>query len=257
MVLVVSFISFLLFVLIAYITKDICFHSKNTDSELQVYSASQFNNWKYISNMHNYGKGKTFLKDVSILMLVLFQKIFKDNISFFPVVTTVNFANSISIVLIYLNLNIFFGHEICLIITLTYIFSLWNYIVILTGGYQIVSQMFFLLAVYFINVNYITNLKLLNYNLFISGIFLCLMIFSSSSSHKYFPIYFCSIIFGMFVIKQHKEFKNILFYNYEIKNKVIIYFILLSIAANYILIKIKSFWKKVLVNYSNKKILIQ
>src|SRR3989344_8699302 len=75
-----------------------------SDSENLVVAAAKSNEWKWLSDMHTKTAvgTSTFMRDVSVLLLIPFQKIFRDKVSTFPIVAAFSFANIVSVLLIYL-----------------------------------------------------------------------------------------------------------------------------------------------------------
>src|SRR3989338_4915636 len=65
-------------------TRGILYATPDTDNELMVYAAAQSHKWRWPSDVHKYGAGKTRMKDVSILLLAIFQKITGDKESNYP-----------------------------------------------------------------------------------------------------------------------------------------------------------------------------
>ena len=112
---------------------------------------------------------KARMKDISIILIIPFQIFFKDKISFFPLAMVSNFAHSISAIFLYLIIKKIFGSDIAILIFFIYLFSIWSFMIILDGGFQIVGQMFFLISIFFL----INNYSIIS--LLLSGFFFTLM----------------------------------------------------------------------------------
>ncbi|OGM96106.1 MAG: hypothetical protein A3B86_02120 [Candidatus Yanofskybacteria bacterium RIFCSPHIGHO2_02_FULL_38_22b] len=161
-------------------TRGILYATPDTDNEIMAHTAAQSYKWSWLSDMHKYGM-KTSMKDMSIILIVLFQRIMRDNESDHPYTVLGGVSISISSVLIYLIGANYWGSNVGLFISLLYLFSFWPWQIALYGGHANIAGIFFLLAIYFVQ-NSTFNFSVIY--LALAGISLCCMMFSSGSSGK-------------------------------------------------------------------------
>lgn len=180
-------------------TRGIFYHTPNTDNELMAYAAAQSHKWKWPSDVHKYSAStrKVSMKEWTVILLSVFQKILRDKTTDWPYVTMTGTAVSASTILIYLIAANYFNPTVGLIVSSLYIVSFWPWQVSLYGGHSNIANLFFLLAIYSIQVafNYTTYQPVL---LATGGAFLGLCLFSSPSSHKYFPAIFAALFFNTY-----------------------------------------------------------
>src|SRR3989344_7513842 len=79
-----------------WLTRKISFMSVDTDDEYQVRAAAQSHKWRWLSDMHQSGTIKTNTKDGMILLLVLFQKLFRDKSGERPLMALYGFCVAMS-----------------------------------------------------------------------------------------------------------------------------------------------------------------
>jgi hypothetical protein len=169
-------------------TQGITFIGANSDNEKQARAASFIGQWRWPSDMHKYGGGKTRTKDVFVLGLVVLRRLLGDNAGGDPTVRLCILVNSISAVLIFLVAKTYWDIATGLLVFALFITSFWPYLVVLFGGHICVAQMFFLASVYLMQL---AELRLWPSDLvsyFVSGLAIGLMMFSSASSRKYLPL---------------------------------------------------------------------
>ena len=67
-------------VLFSIATRNIQYHTPGTDNEIMAHTAAQSYKWHWLSDLHKYTVSpfKTGMKDVSIILISVFQKILKD-----------------------------------------------------------------------------------------------------------------------------------------------------------------------------------
>ena len=70
---------------------------KLTDAGKQIESINNFNKWKFISSMHDFSSGKTRMKDMGVLFVLLVSLIFPKFYSFKKLTSAILFANFLSI----------------------------------------------------------------------------------------------------------------------------------------------------------------
>ena len=158
----------------------------STDAGKQIESINNFSKWKYISSMHDFSKGKSRMKDMGVLFVLLVSLVFPKFYSFKKLTSSILLANFLSSILIFMLFVELFDYQIAFICSILYLFSIWPYMIILHGGYHIVAQLFSLLTIYFLVKEDIYL------NFFLAGFFMSCAMYSSASSRKYlFLIYTC------------------------------------------------------------------
>ena len=170
--------------------------SNETDDEYQVRAAAQSHKWKWLSDMHRCGTIKTNTKDGMILLLVLFQKLFRDKSGERPLMALYGFCVAMSGLLIFFIGSNYWGTFIGFWLMLLYLLSAWPWQTALYGGHIGVATMFFLATVLTIQ-----QLPLGMPNFFIVmavGVLFCLTLFSSGSSIKYMPLFFIALFASKF-----------------------------------------------------------
>ena len=175
------------------ITRGIFYHTPNTDNEIMTYAAAQSHKWQWLSDIHKYGM-KTYMKDMSIILIAILQRIMRDKKSDHPYTTIGGLAISISAVLTYLIGTNYWGSTIGLLVALLYLFSFWPWQTALYGGHANIASMFFLLAVYFVQSS---NINFPIY-LFLAGISVCCMMFSSGSAPKLLGPFWISLFYTQY-----------------------------------------------------------
>lgn len=185
-------------VLFTLSVRKILFHTPNTDNELMAYSAAQSYKWRKPSDVHKYGLGKTAMKDTTVILIALFQRIFRDKKTDFPYTSMTGISVSVSTILIYLITTNYFNSQIGLFASALYIISFWPWQVALYGGHANIANLFFLLSIFTIQlpaqgVNQVLPL-------FSAGIFICLSLFSSPSAHKYIVPFWIAVSYTRYEI---------------------------------------------------------
>ncbi len=185
-----------IFIVIAYYSKNITIDGLASDASKQINGAAHFRDWKgWPSGMHNFTGGKARMKDVGVLLLAIMQWLLKDKKGFYPVVMVSNFAHSVSSILIFLVAANYWNEQTASILYILYVFSVWPYMIVLHGGLQTVSQMFFLLSIYALQQTSI-SIGISDFIWYgISGVFFMLMNFSSASGRKYILVVFSALIY--------------------------------------------------------------
>lgn len=152
--------------------------------------------WKWPSGMHNFAQGKANMKDMGILLLVVMQRVFHDKTTFYPVAAGSALAHSITVLLIFLVANEYWGAGVGLLMAALYASSLWPYMIILQGALQGLALMFLLLAVMFLQLGDAREFSLSVGWVAASGVAFAAMMFSSASSRKFIPLYLAAFIFS-------------------------------------------------------------
>ena len=131
-------------------TRGMYYASPDTDNELMAYAAAQSHKWRWLSDVYKYciSKRKVAMKEWTIILLSIFQKIFRDKTTDRPYAVMTGLAVSICTVLIYLIGANYFNTTTGLIVALFYIISFWPWQVSLYGGHANMANLFFLLSVY-------------------------------------------------------------------------------------------------------------
>lgn len=182
--------------------KGILYHTPDTDNELMAHAAAQSHNWRWPSDLHKYGAGKTRMKDVSILLLAIFQKITGDKESDYTYTAMTGISVSICGILIYLITANYFSPTIGLFAGLLYLCSFWPWQVSLYGGHANIGNLFFLLSIFALQWPMIGAVSgTLSFG--IAGALFCFSLFSSSSSYKYFASFFIAASYTRFILLEH------------------------------------------------------
>src|SRR3989338_7356714 len=180
-------------------TKGIFYASPDTDNGLMAYAAAQSHKWRWLSDVHKYSAStrKVTMKEWTIILLSLFQKIFRDKTTDRPYTVMSGLAVSISTILIYLIASNYFDPATGFIIAILYVISFWPWQISLYGGHVNMANLFFLLSVYSIQMS---SDAILSPFILISfgGAFLGFCLFCSPSSHKYFLAVFAALFFNSY-----------------------------------------------------------
>lgn len=180
-------------------TRGIYYATPDTDNELMAYAAAQSHRWKWFSDVHKYSAStrKVSMKEWTVILLSVFQKILRDKKTDWPYVTMTGTAVSVSAILIYFIAAGYFNPTVGLIVSILYIISFWPWQVSLQGGHANIANLFFLFSVYSIQ----TAFNSLPFQFILTaagGAFLGLCLFSSPSSHKYFIAVFAALFFAQY-----------------------------------------------------------
>lgn len=175
-------------------TKGIYYHTPDTDNELMAYAAAQSHQWQWFSDLHKMGLGKTGMKDVTVILISVFQKIFHDKTGDHPYTALAGIVNAFSSFLIYLIALEYWGPAVALFLSLLYLFSLWNWQIALYGGHANVATMLFLLSVLFIQQTNNNSMGSAIW-LILAGVIFCFAQFASASTIKYTPLFFAAVFF--------------------------------------------------------------
>ena len=213
-------------------TRGILYHTPDTDNELMAYAAAQSSKWRWPSDVHKYGAGKTRMKDVSILLLAIFQKITRDKESDYTYTVMAGISVSICGILIYVIIANYFGPIIGLFAGLLYLCSFWPWQVSLYGGHVNIANLFFLLSIYALQWPIITaGSEMLSFA--IAGGLFCFSLFSSSSSYKYFASFLVAASYTRFILLEQADIP-IHLYSYLPTPVTNIFTVFLPLAATFI-----------------------
>ena len=133
------------------------------------------------------------MKDVTVIFLVLFQKILKDKESLFPITALHGFCVAVSAVLIYLIAQSYWNPDVGFILSIIFLGSFWPWQISLFVGHVHTATMFFLAAV--CSLIYLTFGY---YSIVTAGVLTGLLLFSSSSSFKYILPVGAALLFGRY-----------------------------------------------------------
>ncbi|MDP3696774.1 MAG: hypothetical protein Q8R55_01955 [Candidatus Taylorbacteria bacterium] len=180
-------------------TRGILYATPDTDNALMVHAAAQSHKWRWLSDVHKHSVSsiKVAMKEWTIILLSIFQKIFRDKTTNWPYTAMTGLAVSTCTVLIYLIASNYFNPTTGFIVAILYIVSFWPWQISLYGGHVNVANLFFLLSIYSIQISSETAFSPLIAITF-GGAFLGFCLFSSPSSHKYFLAVFATLFFNSY-----------------------------------------------------------
>lgn len=207
--------------------------------------ASQSSSWRWLSDVQKPEFLGMYMKGVTIWLLALFQKIFRDKKSMVPLVALWATANLISTILIFLIASNYFNPLIGFILGLFFITSFWPWQTALTMGHINIATAIFLAGVY-------SSTQIINPAgiispiwLIIAGIFFACLFFSSSSAIKYFPFAFVSLIFAKYrPTFEHEGVSEAIRTVFVLRNETLFTYIIVPIALVLLIIvgKLSSKW---------------
>lgn len=184
-----------------WITRKIQFaFPEGEDGSTMVSVAAQSSLLRWPSHVQRPENLGMYMKGMTILLLVLFQKIFRDKKSMVPLVALWGTANAISAILIFLIGANYFNPLIGFILGLLFITSFWPWQTALTMGHINIATTVFLTGVY-ATTHIVTGAG--NASplwLALAGALFACLFFSSSSAIKYFPLAFASLLFAKYRI---------------------------------------------------------
>ena len=184
-----------------WITRKILFAFPEGEDGLTIVSvAAQSSLLRWPSHVQRPENLGMYMKGMTILLLVLFQKIFRDKKSVVPLVALWGTANAISAVLIFLIGTSYFNPLIGLIVSLLFITSFWPWQTALTMGHINIATTVFLAGVYSTTHIVTETGNASPFWLILAGAFFACLFFSSSSAIKYFPLAFVSLLFTKYRI---------------------------------------------------------
>jgi len=178
-------------------TRNIQYHGPNTDNEIMAHAAAQSYQWRWLSDIHRFTVSpfKTAMRDVSVILISVFQKILKDKETDHPYVTLGGTTVAMSSVLIFLIGSNYWNSTVGLFLGLFLLLSFWLWEVSLNGSHNNVTTMLSLLSIYFIQQ--VNTGNLMSPFLWLSAVggILCLTQFSSASALKYMPLFWGAIVY--------------------------------------------------------------
>lgn len=218
-----------------------------SDSENLVASAAKSNEWRWLSDMHTKTPvgSSASMRDTSILLLVPFQRIFRDKVSTFPIVASFSFANIVSVLFIYLISTSYWGPNVALFISLLYLVSFWPWQMSLSVAHLNVGTMFFFMAVYLATQSVEASYLARNFWILASGASFALMLYASSSSPRYIVPFFLAIFFA-----KHQTLTSALglsaFYKTILNNDALLSSLVLTGIVAVFLVLLKLTYKKII-----------
>ncbi len=218
------------------------------DNDYLLRATAKSNEWRWPSDMHikTYTGTSTSQRDTTVLLLVLFQKIFRDKLSEFPIVALWSFTHTTSVFLIYLIGSYYWGPAIALYISFLYSASFWMWQMSLFVGHLNVATMFFLFAVYCTTFTISAEPHIVYLWLFASGFSFCCMLFASSSAGRYITLFFVAVFFA-----RHQAISNQInigsFYQTIIQNNTLGISLIFTIIFLIFLIFLIIFYKKIIM----------
>lgn len=232
-----------------WLTRNIRFMSIGTDDEQQVRAAAQNYKWRWPSDMHRMGTMKTGTKDGMIILLVLFQKLFRNNYGERPLTALYGFSVAISGLLIFFIGNNYWSASTGIWLMVVYMLSVWPWQTALYGGHISVATMFFLASI--LVLQQIPAGQPIFSILMAAGVFFCYMLFSSGSAIKFIPLFFTALIVSKHYNPAHKNWVVVAIKDFGAINYAFDAIMLASIILIFILLKV---FKKNLINFLyNKK----
>ena len=244
---IILVISSALAVIFSVATRHIKYSGPNTDNVIMGHAAAQSHKWRWLSDLHKYTivPFKTSMKNVSIILISVFQKILKNKETDHPYVTLGGTMVAFSSVLVFLIGSNYWNPITGLFLGLLLLLSFWLWEVSLYGGQANVATALFLLSVYFIQQINTGNLFSPSWWLIIAGGLMCLTQFASASALKYMPLFFGAVIFEKYQLAGiQKEFLGNDYFFFTI-------IILALVLLGWILTKL-SYKKVVALMYQNK-----
>ena len=186
-------------VLLGYMSKDTSFFLPNnlTDNEKMLRAAKIINIFDWPSKMHQIKFNRSQYREYWTIMCSTLMKIFKNQKNDFVTIILGLLANFFSTILIYFIFSNYFDQTIGLIASLIYLTSFWSYHICLFIGHVVLSQMFFLLSILFLQL---TNDQTIFIQLFLfalAGSFSVISFASSSASWKYPPLALIAFLFSI------------------------------------------------------------
>lgn len=178
-------VSFIVFVVLLQATGGITFYAVGGDNERIVQAGANFEKWSRPSGMHKFSNGKARMKEVSVLGLVLAQRVLGDKESDHPLVALCLFTNALSGILVFAIAQNYWGTGVGLVVFGLYLTSVWPTLIAFWGGVVSVSQFFCLLSIWLFQVSESAPDAYRWILYLMGGAATAAMLFSSASSRKY------------------------------------------------------------------------
>jgi hypothetical protein len=173
---------------VARMTRHVTFFATDTDNEKMVKAAARAKEWRWPSDMHKYGNGKTRMKDGTVLGLAVMQRLLGNRTGDYPLVVLCLVANAVSAILVFLIASAYWNTAVGLLVWSLLVTCFWPYQLALLGAHICVAQTFFLAAVFFLQHGVPAPALSAFGWYFAAGAATGLMLFSSASARKYLPL---------------------------------------------------------------------
>ncbi|MEK7375841.1 MAG: hypothetical protein AABZ57_01560, partial [Candidatus Margulisiibacteriota bacterium] len=167
-----------------YMTRDITYYGTNSDNHKWVSAAASAGQWKWPSDMHKFGEKKTYVRDFTVIFLVLLQRLLGDKESNRPLVALAGLSNTITAVFVYFVVRNYFGTVPALFSYALYIMCFFPWMIALLGQHACLGQAVFLLTVLIVQAAGGPFSLFGAFLYFLSGVTFTMMNFSSSSARK-------------------------------------------------------------------------
>jgi len=159
-------------------------------------------NLTYISEIHKFFNDSTTPymlhgKELFILFTSIIQRIMNDVVTLKPLIVLCLLSLFLSSILVFLIIRKYLGEKIGLICYLIFVTSFWPYVYVLFAKHQPLGLMFFLFAVFSLNI--IRSFWSRHVLCFLSGAFFCAAVFSSTVSALYLPYYAVVFLHAQYV----------------------------------------------------------
>ncbi len=186
-------------VLLGYMSKDTPFFLPNnsTDNEKMLRAAKIINIFHWPSKMHQIKYNRSQYREYWTIMCLTLMKIFKNQKNDFVTIMLGLLANFFSTILIYFIFSNYFDQTIGLVASLIYLTSFWSYHICLFIGHVVLSQMFFLLSILFLQLTNDQTIFLQLFLFALAGSFSVISFASSSASWKYPPLALIAFLFSI------------------------------------------------------------
>lgn len=181
--------------LVSRMTRGITIYGADTLE--QVRAADRSGEWRWLSDMHKGGSGRTRMKDAFVLGLAAMQRLLGDRTSGHPPVVLCLVANAVSAILIFLIASAYWTPAVGLLVAALFLTSFWPYLNALYGGPICLAQTCFLASAYLMERAAVVGPWQAWAWYEAAGVAFGLMLFSSASSRKYLPL-----LAGAFVYSQ-------------------------------------------------------
>src|SRR3989344_606894 len=243
---IMVFISSLLAISFSIATRHIQYHGPDTDNEIVTHTAAQSDRWRWLSDLHRFTVSpfKTGMKDVSIILIAVFQRILRNKETDHAYVTLGGTTVAMSSVLVFLIGSNYWNPTIGLFLGIFLLLSFWLWEISLWDSHPNVATIFSLLSIYFVQqVNIGSPMNQFLWLVMAGGI-LCLTQFSSASALKYLPLFLGAVVYEKYNPYTEQGIISSLYYliktndYYLISLYILISFFLIFIVASLLYKKI-------------------
>src|SRR3989344_3664097 len=211
---IMVFMSSLLAISFSVATRRIQYHGPDTDNEIVTHTAAQSYKWHWLSDLHKFTVSpfKTGMKDVSIILIAVFQRILKDKKTDHAYVTLGGTTVAVSSILIFLIGSNYWNPTIGLFLGIFLLLSFWLWEISLWDSHPNVATMFALLSICFVQQANTGGLMSQFLWLALAGGILCLTQFSSASALKYLPLFWGAVVYEKYKLHAGQDIISGLYY---------------------------------------------